>query len=70
MNNNKIRDKLHSIYNRMYNNPTFLTTGLYSDEKAELDKELKEVQDSCPHINDDDTSAIEDGFCTVCGRKM
>lgn len=70
MDNNEIRAKLHSIYDRMYNNPTFLTTGLYSDEKAALDKELKEVQDNCPHKNDDGTTAIEDGYCTVCGRKI
>lgn len=69
MSNNEIISRLHRIYEQMYN-PDFLMYGLYSDEKARLDKELKEVQDACQHINDDGTSAIEENYCTVCGKKV
>ena len=69
MNNKEIQERLHAVYEQMYD-PEFLTKGIYSDKKAALDKEIKQIQKACKHKTDDGISAVEEGYCTVCGRKM
>lgn len=66
----EVLEKLHEIY-LTYFNRNFLTQGLYSDDKKTMDEAVKEVQDQCPHeFSKNNESAIEDGYCSICGKKI
>lgn len=69
MTEKEILEKLHVIYGRLYN-PDFLSKSIYTEEKAQLDRELKDLQSLCSHTHDSGETAIEDNYCNICGGKI
>ena len=41
-----------------------------TDEIKQIRKEIKELQEQCPHINEKSEFSLIDGCCPFCGKKM
>lgn len=37
---------------------------------AEIRKELREIQNVCPHYSDEYNFTMVDGYCPYCGKKL
>ena len=47
-----------------------LSTMELSNAVKEIREEIKELQDECPHTNDDGSFALVNERCCFCGKKV
>lgn len=69
MKKNEVIEQLHILFGELYANGA-VSNGLYGEEKKNWDKRMEEVRNACGHVEDDGESAIEAGYCNICGKKM
>lgn len=71
MNNKEIMEALFDTYNLIYGDTKSIQTGLYTAERAELEKKIEEIRGQCSHTLDSNgETAVEDGYCIICGKKI